>query len=70
MIVFQYSSVEGLTSFDEDVDIFWMVFFHYVIFFWLNNYDVVVVVLSYVLVYRFLNLKLAVEIVVSLWLYS
>ena len=70
MIVFQYSSVEGLTSFDEDVDIFWMVFFHYVIFFWLNSYDVVVVVLSYVLVYRFLNLKLAVEIVVSLWLYS
>ena len=70
MIVFQYSSVEGLTSFDEDVDIFWMVFFHYVIFFWLNNYVVVVVVLSYVLVYRFLNLKLAVEIVVSLWLYS
>ena len=70
MIVFQYSSVEGLTSFDEDVDIFWMVFFHYVIFFWFNSYDVVVVVLSYVLVYRFLNLKLAVEIVVSLWLYS
>ena len=70
MIVFQYSSVEGLTSFDEDVDIFWMIFFHYAIIVWLNNYVVVVVVLSYVLVYRFLNLKLAVEIVVSLWLYS